>query len=164
MGDELDEFLGCVQILPTPAADDIRVKFQKYFLDTDSDCFRDRVSELVRFPDGEYQRGYMWECLSSFTESDWGRCWAILRESATLYVLWDSHSAYHIQRPNYWRFGRSDVLECTPACLRQGLNLLPDDLYLVDRTFSWSVVRTHEPWEEGGSIVLAHPNNFRKAV
>ncbi len=59
-------------------------------------------------------------------------------------MLWDLHSNERIYVADYWKFPKEAVLLLSATDLAAGLDFLPDDIYVFDRTFDWSIVFTHE--------------------
>lgn len=65
----------------------------------------------------------------------------------TVCVLWDLHSEQEIFIGDYWKFPRGAVLELAYPDLMAGLEYLPEDIYVFDRHYTWSLILTHESWE-----------------
>jgi hypothetical protein len=84
---------------------------------------------------------------------------SIILNAKTVFTLWDLHSADRIPIPEYWTFGRDSVLTCAPAHLLSGLQWLPDDIYVFDESFEWSVIFTHEH-EEQDKIIIVAPSGY----
>lgn len=61
--------------------------------------------------------------------------------------MWDIHSCDKILIPNYWKFPKTQVLY-TDGWKEIFKNDLPEDIYVFDETFCWSVVYTHETDED----------------
>jgi hypothetical protein len=138
-----------VRILPDEKGHEIRARYHEAFLDTTSENYAWRVRDLVQFPDGWAQEGYMWDCLRSRRRSTWDEICTVIARADEVLILWDIHSATRIRIPDYWKFGKDSVLACSPAHLESGLQWLPEDLYIFDETLEWSAILTHEPWLDG---------------
>ena len=61
--------------------------------------------------------------------------------------MWDMHSCEKIWIPDYWKFPKTKIL-CTDAWTESLKYKLPEDVYVFDDTFSWSVIFTHETNEK----------------
>ncbi len=126
----------------------IRDRYIDRFVDTASDWYKDRIATRKRYRDGEYYSGYLWETLKHdrvIPEAE------ILDRpdlaDETVYVLWDLHRDELQVLEDYWRFPREAVLELAYRDLMAGLEYLPEDIYIFDRDYAWSLILTHESWE-----------------
>ena len=152
MMDEKEAFAAAVQVLPPAEARTIRARFHETFLDTSSDFYRERnVGALIYHPSGKgNQRNHMWDCLRAYRRATWDEIKAAMANSREVLVMWD------IMDPNPYAtseeahpFEPDTVIACRPAVLEVGLHLLPEDLYIFDRTIRWAGILTHEPWVDG---------------
>lgn len=158
----LVDFQRGIRIVPADKAQAIRQRYQHAFLDILSDRYRRDVKELVPYPDGLLQRGYMWDCLKSYQEETWEDFWRLVCGFREVLVLWDRLSKVRIYDPDYYKLGRDTVIACTPAHLQTGLELLPRDLYIFDLTFTWSAIQTHEFHDNENQdwVVFTTPRGF----
>ena len=150
--DEKEAFAAAVRILSPAEARAIRARFHETFLDTASDFYRDRkIGTFVYHPSGKgNQHGCMWDCLRAYRRATWDEIRAAIADSREVLVMWDIMNLNPYTPPEVAHpFGPDAVIACRPAILEIGLGLLPDDLYIFDRTFEWAGVLTHEPWAEG---------------
>jgi hypothetical protein len=79
-----------------------------------------------------------------------------------VFVLWDIHSSDRIWIRDYWLFPKSSVLEVPTEVLVSNLVFLPEDVYLFDKSFRWSLILTHEDIH-GGRFCLAAKPRIAKA-
>lgn len=59
-------------------------------------------------------------------------------------MLWDIHTAERIFIEDYWKFGKNNVLKLEFAELMNNLHYLPDDIYILDENYAWTIALTHE--------------------
>ena len=67
----------------------------------------------------------------------------LLNKKRDIYLMWDIHSAQKILVPNYWKYPKKSVL-MAKQWESDMMKELPEDLYLFDSSFLWSVIFTHE--------------------
>ena len=46
--------------------------------------------------------------------------------------------------PDYWKYPKESVLKMTSQEFMRNRDSLPDDIYVMDDTFEWSIAFTHE--------------------
>ncbi len=144
----LEEFKEGVTIITGAEADRIRDRYIDRFVDTASEYYAAHIETRKQYRDGMYYFGYLWDTLKR------GR---VIPEAEildrpdladeTVYVLWDLHSEEKIFIEDYWKFPRGAVLELTYRDLIAGLEYLPEDIYIFDTQYTWSLILTHESWE-----------------
>ncbi len=144
----LEDFRERVTVITGPEADHIRDRYIGRFIDTSSEHYATYIATRTQYRDGLYYSGYLWDSL---------KCGQVIPEakilnrpdpeSETVYVMWDLHSDEHIFIEEYWKFPRDAVLELTYRDLMAGLCYLPEDIYIFDRDYTWSLILTHESWE-----------------
>lgn len=143
-----EEFRERVTVLTGPEADHIRDRYIARFVDTSSEHYATYIATTTQYRDGLYYVGYLWDTL---------KCGRVIPEaeilnrpdleSVTIYVMWDLHSDEHIFIEDYWKFPRDAALELTYQDLMAGLCYLPEDIYIFDKAYTWSLILTHESWE-----------------
>lgn len=147
MPTELDAFRTVVRVLPRDEAAAYRAGFQHRFCAVESPDFLWRVAELHQFSDGDFQQGYMWDCLRRADQVTEKEAWAKVDDlgiHGVVRVLWDLHSSEQILVEDYWRFDRDAVIECTPRALIEGARWLPEDIYIATAESRDAVILTHE--------------------
>ena len=140
-----EEFNQRVQVLETLEVDNIRARYIRSFVDQGSKWYEEHIAIKVQSEDGWYYRGYLWECLKHGRPVKENQVYGELKGmSKMLYVFWDISSIRHLKPKDYWKFPRDAVLYLQATDLIKGLEYLPEDIYIFDTSFSWSLVFTHE--------------------
>ena len=138
-----EDFKKSVIVLCDENANSLRRKYIDTFINVDHPHFIRYISHLERFSDGYCYTGYLWDCLISPTVIDFDY-FKTVTFSTDVFVLWDIHSKEKIFVENYWKFNKSDVLKLNYDVLLNNLEYLPEDIYIFDETFSWTLILTHE--------------------
>ena len=102
------------------------------------------------YNDGLFYSGYLWDCLKHVeTKSDFF-CKEFLSAKDRLYLFWDLHSS---ERVPFWEgrniFPLESVLRFDFAEYAALKGKLPEDVYIFDDSFLWSIVFTHESDSKG---------------
>lgn len=135
-------------VLNALKSDELRYKYIQSFVDSTSNYYIENIERKTRFCDGLCYVGYLWDCLIDpkvITESE---ATQILEGKMGIFIMWDIHSCERILIPNYWKYPKTRVLY-TNKWLDAMKSDLPEDVYIFDDTFSWSVVFTHETDTKG---------------
>lgn len=130
-------------ILDSTKSDDLRYKYIKNFINTSSPYYKKNIEQKTMFSDGLCYVGYLWDCLLNPTVVSEHKADQLLLGKRELFVMWDIHSCERIFIPNYWKFPKEKVLY-VKTWLETFKDDLPEDVYVFDNTFSWSVIFTHE--------------------
>lgn len=128
-------------------SNNIREKYIACFVNTDSDYYVNRVQKLRKFSDGMCYIGYLWDCLKNkfvMSEED---CLKNMCFHKNFYVFWDINSKEQIFIPNYWKYPKTAVVQTEYQEFIKIRDTFPEDIYVVDKTFLWSVVFTHEVYD-----------------
>ena len=129
---------------------EIRKKYINKFIDKECEEYKEFIKKTKRYIDGECYDGYLWDCLF-IKELE------IIKEKyfndvsckiEDVYVFWDIHSCQKIGIDEYWRFDKHDVLRLDFNVLLKGLKYLPEDIYIFDNTYNWTLIYTHEEIDE----------------
>ena len=140
-------------ILDNLKSDELRTKYIQNFVDTTKDYFVERIEQKTEFSDGLCYIGYLWDCLKNPKVISEAEASLILQGKQNLYIMWDIHSCERILIPNYWKYPKTSVLS-TEMWSVSFKEELPEDIYLFDDTFSWSVIFTHETDEQNNNFCL----------
>ena len=62
--------------------------------------------------------------------------------------MWDVNSKDYIFIPDYWKYPKEAVLSISVEEFKKIKDTLPEDVYLYDNSFSWSIALTHEYSDE----------------
>lgn len=134
-------------------SNEIRQQYIRSFVNTHSCYYRDRIEKKTEFSDGLHYDGYLWDCLLNpeiITES---KAAQILNAVKNIFIMWDIHSCDRILIPNYWKYPKTSVLVVNEWQAKMAKEL-PEDIYLFDDSFSWSVVYTHETDTKGNRYCI----------
>ena len=140
-------------ILPKDQAETIRQLYIETFVDTEMDFYINNIQTLKEFSDGMRYTGYLWDCLKNAKSKSKFFCNDHLGRQGELYVFWDLHSKDRIFIENYWKYPIDSVLRMNYDELRKLENDLPEDIYIFDDTFEWSIAYTHEDDLKGNRLL-----------
>lgn len=130
-------------ILDSKKSDVLRGNYIRNFVDTDSTYYKENIEQKTMFSDGLCYTGYLWDCLLKPSIILENKAEQILQEKRKIFIMWDIHSCDRILVPDYWKFPKTKVLYAD-AWAETFKDDLPEDIYVFDGTFSWSVIYTHE--------------------
>ncbi len=147
-------------ILDSTKSDMLRCKYINSFIDTSSSYYKKYIEQKTQFSDGLCYTGYLWDCLLKPTVISEYKADQILQGKRNIFIMWDIHSCEKILIPNYWKFPKAKII-CTDAWEKSFEPNLPEDVYVFDDTFSWSVIFTHETDEKEERYCLAADKGFR---
>lgn len=140
-------------VLEALQSDELRYKYIQSFVDVTSNYYIENIQRKVKFRDGLCYIGYLWDCLINPQIVSENEAAKILQEKTKIFIMWDIHSCERILIPHYWKYPKSRILytDQWSEALRVDL---PEDVYLFDDTFSWSVIYTHETDAQGNSYCI----------
>ena len=142
---DLNEFRAAAAILLGSEANEIRRQYIQSFVDTTTSYYRERIAVTRAFRDGQCYVGYLWDSLKhSRLVDEEEAIKELARMAKPLYALWDIHSNERIYIKDYWKFPKDAVLILGVKELIAGMRFLPEDIYVFDDSFDWSIVFTHE--------------------
>lgn len=137
-----------MKIIIGSKAEDLRKKYIEYFIDINLEYYSERIKRQIMCSDGMCYTGYLWDCLKNkflMSEKD---CFRYIENTEKIYAFWDIHSQDRIFVPNYWKYPKDAIVEMQYKELLENINTFPEDIYIVDETFKWSVIFTHEVNEQ----------------
>lgn len=134
-------------ILNSTKSDILRCEYIKNFVNTSSLYYKKNIEQKILFSDGLCYTGYLWDCLLKPTVISEYKAEQFLQEKRRIFIMWDIHSCERILIPNYWKFPKTNVI-FTDAWTESFKHNLPEDVYVFDDTFRWSVIFTHETDEK----------------
>ncbi len=140
----LDEFKEQLVIVPVNDAQYLRSEYIKSFVDVNRKYYKKYIETLSEYSDGLCYTGYLWDCLKDVMVIDLQ--YIELKSSVVdnVFVFWDIHTKERIFTKDYWRFGKERVLGLNFNTLLNNLEYLPEDIYIFDKSFKWTLVITHE--------------------
>lgn len=139
-----ESFKSKVVNLDTKEKENVREKYIEKFINTNSDVYQEQIKTMRKFKDGYCYQGYLWDCLINPTVVDETYFVQSCFTDKQVYVFWDIHSCERILIKDYWRFEKDAVLQMSMNLLLENEMYLPEDIYIVDKNFSWTMVKTHE--------------------
>lgn len=145
-GDGMDfsVFKNRIEILDKKLGDTLRDQYCNKFVNVNEETFQEQIVSRHKFIDGYCYLGYLWDYIINpivIKEED------IEKKAADLskvYVFWDINSCERIFIKDYWKFDKDAVLKMNMATLLQGEGYLPEDIYIFDESFTWTLIKTHE--------------------
>jgi len=139
-----DEFEKYVSVLSQSESNVIKDLYINEFIDAGNAHYRDNIATIQEFSDGWHYSGYLWECLIKYEQITMHQLKEQLLEFFDVIVFWDNHSSDRIVIPDYWKFPRDRAIKVAPIVLVENFSYLPEDIYICDYSFSWTLVLTHE--------------------
>ena len=140
-------------VLGQSKSDILRNEYISAFVNCDSPHYKKFIEQKRMFTDGMCYVGYLWDCLLNMDVISEYRAKMMLTEKRDVFIMWDIHSCERIFIPDYWKYPKTSVLyaaEWSDSLMAD----LPEDLYLFDETFMWSVIFTHETNDKGRRYCL----------
>ena len=122
----------------------IRDMYYSSFVDTGRDNYRRYIEVKHMYSDGYCYNGYLWDNLINPILMKECSLAATVKKLKGIYVLWDIHSCERIFIEDYWKFGKENILLLDGDVLMQSTHLLPEDIYIFDESYAWTIVFTHE--------------------
>ena len=145
-------------ILDSTESNAIRSNYINKFIKTSSCYYKENIEQTVLFSDGLCYVGYLWDCfLNPIVISEY-KADQLLKGKNGIYIMWDIHSCERILTPDYWKFPKSAVLY-TDTWSEIPKDDLPEDVYVFDATFRWSIIYTHETDEKDTRFCLCVDNS-----
>jgi len=149
-----DQFSNRIRILRGGEGQNLRRRYLAVFVDQASEYFKVRIAPESYDDAGVFYEGYLWDTLKSPEVIDWQQFEAGLRACNPVFVMWDLHSPDRILIDNYFKFGRDVIIAADSETILTGLRYLPEDLYVFDEQFRWSLIATHEYVDGSGRWCL----------
>lgn len=140
---KLEDFKSKVKVLRKEEGNGLREKYIEQFINR-SGPFWERIEDVHKFKDGYCYEGYLWDCMKKPI---------LIKESYVelkadnidkVYVFWDINTCERIFIKDYWKLDKDAVLKLKFSDLLEGQEHLPEDIYIFDDSFSWTLILTHE--------------------
>ncbi|MBO5417688.1 MAG: hypothetical protein J6A50_03665 [Clostridia bacterium] len=142
-----------IKIYGESKSKEIRNKFTNIFINKESPYYLNLIEKMEMYCDGLCYDGYLWDCLENFKVISEKDANEMIKEKERIFVMWDIHSCQKIFIPDYWKFPKESVL-CIEKWDEAIKKELPEDIYLFDESFQWSVIFTHEDDSDGERYCL----------
>jgi len=141
---ELFEFKKNLSITKEVEKHRIREMYCSLFFNISSAEYKTAIEKRHKYSDGLCYNGYMWDYLSAPAQIELDYLSAKVKSLKNIYVLWDLHTCERIFIKNYWKFNKDDILLLDGDTLIKALHLLPEDIYIFDSSYTWTLILTHE--------------------
>lgn len=141
---DFDTFKANLVVIDNTQGSSLRERYIETFVDTNHKWYHDRIGARRKYIDGYCYEGYLWDCLKNKELVSAEYIKELSENVGTVYVFWDMHSCERIFIEDYWKFAKDAVLELKFDTLIQGREFLPEDIYIFDNSFKWTLVLTHE--------------------
>ncbi|WP_094607241.1 hypothetical protein SPSIL_021400 [Sporomusa silvacetica DSM 10669] len=141
---KLDEFTKQLVIVPINESQYLREKYINSFIDVNREYYKKYIETLNEYSDGTCYTGYLWDCLKDVIVTDLQYIESKSCVMNNVFVFWDIHTKERIFYNDYWKFGKKSVLKLGFNTLMNNLEFLPEDVYIFDESFKWTLVITHE--------------------
>lgn len=97
---------------------------------------------------------YIWDNLKNYSRCSEHYCFELIKSKSQIYLMWDTFDNYEIEDSNYWKYPRYSILHMTSSDFFKYYNTFPEDLYIFDLTYEWSVILTHEDYRDNKRYCL----------
>lgn len=141
---ELKEFKEQLIILDKRMGEKIRLKYVNTFVNNAHPQYEKQIKKRHKFQDGYCYLGYLWDYIKEPVVIDKEYMESKENYLDEVFVFWDIHSSERIWIKDYWKFDKDAVLRLKYHTLLAGEIYLPEDIYIFDEGFSWTLVQTHE--------------------
>ena len=140
----LKTFKTKIEIIDKKSSDKIRTNYINKFVNVNSKMYKEQIMTMHKFKDGYCYLGYLWDYLKDPVIVNQNYITEVLKYNNIIYVLWHIHSCERIFINNYWKFRKDAVIKLKLELFIKGKEYLPEDLYIFDESFSWTLIQTHE--------------------
>lgn len=145
---EFSKFCDEVMVLNKKNSTELREKYVAKFVNVNHELFHEQIQSRHKFVDGYCYLGYLWDYIINpvvIPETDFVE---MAKKFSEIYVFWDIHSCERIFIKDYWKFEKEAMLKMKIETLLQGEKYLPEDIYIFDESFNWTLIKTHEYTEK----------------
>ena len=141
-----------MKILDFTVSDSLRRKYVDTFVDVLSAYYIEHIKHKTIYSDGLCYTGYLWDCLINPHIIEENSANSLLKAKENVLIMWDIHSCERIFVPDYWKYPKTSVIYTKH--FDDVSQSLPEDVYVFDDSFTWSVVYTHETNANGSRYCL----------
>lgn len=139
-----EEFKRQIVDLGANEIEGIRKQYIEVFADTESSTYKKEIAVMHKYIDGYCYLGYLWDCIKCANVIDEEYFTQFEKSDEQVYVFWDIHSCERILSEDYWKFDKNAVLQMSLHLLLENEDFLPEDIYITNKDFTWTLVKTHE--------------------
>lgn len=144
----LEKFTQTITFFTKDEAQEVRNKYISKFIDTSKEHYEKYIKNVHQYIDGFCYTGYLWDCLRVPAVVDFAYVQSKADILNEVFVLWDIHTKERIFIDGYWKFGKDSILKMEFKELLSNLEYLPEDIYIFDKSFEWTMILTHEYIDE----------------
>ena len=141
---DLSEFKLMVNELELIESNKIREKFINEFVQINSKYYKEHIFKRIKCSDGMCYTGYIWGCIRGRKLIDYDMAITYIEQFNDVYVMWDINSKNRIFIPDYWKFEKESILKLNSKLLMNNLQFFPEDIYVFNDTYEWTIALTHE--------------------
>lgn len=126
--------------------------FIEAFVDQHSPFYTERILKPVPCSDGVCYYGYLWDCMKSWElVSLTFATHYINTQTGMIHAMCDLHPPSYFPRNRQW--ARNTVFTFPASDLEKMIEILPEDCYFFDDSFSWAIALTHEESKPGRRLI-----------
>lgn len=133
-----------MKIIVDDKAKQLRSLYINKYIDKEGDYYKNRILKLIECSDGFCYQGYLWDCLNSMQLISEMESEQYIKDFKNILIMWDINSKDYIFIPDYWKYPKEAILSLSAREYERYKHDLPEDIYIFDDTFTWSVILTHE--------------------
>lgn len=145
---ELINDFSLLEKLSSSEAELIRIEIYKNHCKTDEDYFKDHIFKQQIEMGGYVYTGYIWDTLRYPTINSEKTLFNKINETKLYYLLTDKHSYNKVFEEEYKNFKKNSIYKLIGKDIRNILNSLPTDFYLLSDDFQELYCFTHEYLEQ----------------
>ena len=132
------------------------------FINTSDQKYIDTIQTLSLCSDGYCYNGYLWDflkekCVVSETFCNY---WLQALNNGFFYVFWDNHSKDKIWIQDYRKYPKDSIIKVSWQEYCEQREYLPEDIYIFDETYEWSICMTHEWFDKGKRYCCFMPTKY----
>lgn len=123
-----------------------REQYIKKFIKSTQTGYVENIGTYELYSDGYCYSGYLWEYLKRIRVVSERFCFDWLNNYAQdkIFILWDIHSKEKVFVDDYWKYPKHSILEICKDEFNSIVDLLPEDIYIYDKSYEWTIALTHE--------------------
>lgn len=87
---------------------------------------------------------YLWDHLREYNRKSEQFYMNYLMNKNNVYIMWDTLEHIELLKNDYFKYPRHSILSATTREFYDMIEILPEDIYVFDDSFTWTVVFTNE--------------------
>jgi hypothetical protein len=126
---------------------DIRKTYIDNFINK-NDHYHLYIETMHEFIDDWCYLGYLWDLLKKSEQISEEFCYDFLaKQKSPIYIFCDIHSCEKILLRDYWKYPKEAILKMNYEEFIHIKTQLPEDIYIFNLDYKWTIVLTHEYFE-----------------